>query len=223
MNGEQRYKFLITFLPGIILFIIAYMLLTTFRDFRDNFSAELWSSVGMKGNTSIYTTSEIMVSLIVLAAMASLMLIKNNQRAFMMNHLIIVIGFVLIGLSNFLFEHGMINPAVWMILVGAGLYMGYIPFNSIFFDRMLATFNYAGTVGFIMYLADAFGYLGSVSVLYIKEFIGLEIAWLQFFIISGYSISLVGSVLIISSMIYFHQKQKSKPSFAKTNEAVILS
>lgn len=223
MNGEQRYHFLNTFLPGIILFIIAYMLLTTFRDFRDNFSAELWQSAGITNNTSIYTTSEIIVSLIVLATMGSLILIKNNRQAFVMNHLIIIAGFMLIGFSNLLFEKQFINAASWMILVGTGLYMGYIPFNSIFFDRMLATFKYTGTVGFIMYLADAFGYLGSVSVLYIKEFVGVEISWLSFFIQSGYFISIAGAALITASMIYFQQKHKSTESFAGKNEKMVTT
>lgn len=210
MNGEQRHQFLTHFLPGIILFIIAYMLLTTFRDFRDNFSAELWMATGIKNASMVYTTSEIVVSFIVLICMASLMLIKNNHQAFMMNHLIIISGFLLIGVANYLFENSSLSATHWMILVGAGLYMGYIPFNSIFFDRMLSTYKYTGTVGFIMYLADAFGYLGSVCVLYIKEFAGVTAGWLTFFLQSGYLISVSGSILITASMIYFFFKYQNQ-------------
>jgi hypothetical protein len=215
MNGTQRTQFIFTFLPGIILFIIAYMLLTTFRDFRDNFAAEIWTSVGITNNSAIYTTTEMAVTLAVLACMGTLILIKNNQVALMMNHLIITAGFILIGVANLLFENNSITPAQWMVILGTGLYMGYIPFNSIFFDRMLATFNYTGTVGFIMYLADAFGYLGSISVLYIKEFTGLQVGWLNFFINSGYYISAAGTLLMVSSMIYFQlkHKQTSAPPF----------
>jgi MFS family permease len=208
MNGDQRYHFLMTFLPGIILFIIAYMLLTTFRDFRDNFSVEIWTAVNDTHNASIYTTTEIAVSLLVLACMGGLILIKNNQHALMMNHVIIVSGFLLIGAANLLFENSWITASTWMVLIGTGLYMGYIPFNSIFFDRLLATFQYSGTVGFIMYLADAFGYLGSIGVLYIKEFIGIQISWLTFFMQSGYFISMCGTLLMTASMVYFYQKEK---------------
>lgn len=221
MNGEQRYHFLITFLPGIILFIIAYMLLTTFRDFRDNFSAEIWIALGVIHPSSIYATTEVLVSFFVLMCMCSLILIKNNQHALMMNHVIIIAGFLLIGIANLLFENRVIHSTTWMILIGTGLYMGYIPFNSIFFDRLLATFKYTGTVGFIMYLADAFGYLGSVSVLYIKEFAGMNIGWLSFFIQSGYFISTGGSLLILCSMIYFHQKYHRSLSFARGRKELI--
>ncbi len=223
MNGEQRYHFLFTFLPGIILFVIAYMLLTSFRDFRDNFSAEIWEAVGMTHHSSIYTTTESIVSLIILICMGSLILIKNNQLALMMNHIIILVGFLLIGGANVLFENNLISPNAWMILVGTGLYMGYIPYNSIFFDRLLASFNYTGTVAFIMYLADAFGYLGSVTVLYVKEFVGVDIGWLSFFTRSGYFIATSGGLLIFCSMIYFHYKQRSYRSFAKEGDAIFTN
>ena len=127
----------------------------------------------------------------------------------MINHIIIIVGLMLIGIANFLFEQSMINASIWMMLIGTGLYMGYVPFNSIFFDRLLAAFRYAGTVGFIMYVSDSFGYLGSVGVLLFKEFGNAELSWLEFFISSGYILSIAGSVLIVLSLVYFILKYKT--------------
>jgi MFS family permease len=208
MDKDERKQFAKTFLPGIILFVLAYVLLTAFRDFRDNFSAEIWKSLGMGNNPSIYTATEIPVSIAVLICMGSLMLIKNNKLALMVNHVIIALGMILIGISNYLFESAFITAPTWMILVGLGLYLGYIPFNSIFFDRLIATFQYAGTVGFIMYVADSFGYLGSVSVLFFKEFGFAKLSWLNFFLSGGYIVSISGTLLIAGSMTYFHYKHK---------------
>jgi hypothetical protein len=209
MNAQERKDFTSTFLPGIILFVLAYVLLTSFRDFRDNFSAEIWKSLNMGNDPSIYTSTEVPVSIIVLVCMGSLMLIKNNQLALMVNHVIIALGMVLIGVANYLFQLQMIEPKTWMVLIGLGLYLGYIPFNSIFFDRLIAAFQYTGTVGFIMYVADSFGYLGSVSVLFFKEFGHANLSWLNFFISGGYIVSATGTLLITGSMIYFHYKHKS--------------
>ena len=209
MNAEDRKRFLTTFLPGIVLFVIAYMLLTAFRDFRDNFSAEIWTSLGVANDPSIYTTTEIPVSIFILICMGSTMLVKNNKLALMINHVIIIFGLLLIGAANFLFEQSIINAPVWMTLIGTGLYLGYVPFNSILFDRLLATFRYAGTVGFIMYVSDSFGYLGSVGVLFFKEFGYAKLSWLSFFISGGYIVSLIGALLIGGSMIYFHKKHKA--------------
>jgi hypothetical protein len=208
MNGEQRKQFVNTFLPGIIFFVLGYMLLTAFRDIRENFASDVWKILGYGNQPGIYTQTETPVSISVLIIMGSIMLIKNNKTALMVNHAIIMVGMVLIGISTFLFQQQLISAPLWMILIGLGLYLGYVPFNSIFFDRLIAAFQYVGTVGFIMYVADAFGYLGSIGVLLFKESGVTQQNWLQFFVTSGYYISFVGTALIGGSMIYFHFKHK---------------
>jgi hypothetical protein len=206
MDHADRKQFLGTFLPGIILFVLVYMLLTAFRDFRENFSSDVWKTLGYGDSPSIFTRTETPVSLAVLVIMGSMMLIKNNKHALMVNHLIIMAGMILIGVSTLLFENKSIGAPIWMILIGTGLYMGYVPFNSIFFDRLIASFRYVGTVGFIMYVADAFGYVGSVGVLFFKEFTASEMSYIEMFISGGYLISIAGSLLILASMWYFHVK-----------------
>jgi MFS family permease len=208
MNRSVRIDFTKTFLPGIILFVLGYLLLTTFRDFRENFSAEVWKSLQYDNIPSIYSRTEVPVSILVLLIMGSIMFIRDNKTALMINHVIIALGMILIGLSTFLFQNESITPVTWMTLIGLGLYMGYVPFNSMFFDRLIATFRYVGTVGFIMYVADSFGYLGSISVLFFKEFAYAEMSWLTAFINAGYIISISGTILILSSMYYFHRKYK---------------
>ncbi len=71
--------------------------------FRDNFANEIWSELGYKDQASIFTQTEVPVSLIVLLCMGSLILVKNNIRAFMINHYIIIAGYVLAFISTLLF------------------------------------------------------------------------------------------------------------------------
>lgn len=209
MNADDRKRFVTTFLPGIILFVMAYMLLTTFREFRENFASDVWKVLGYGSSPGIYTQTETPITFIVLIIIASLMVIKNNKTAFMVNHIIILIGMLLIGMGTILFERSVIGAPLWMITIGTGLYLGYVPFNSVFFDRMIATFRFGGTVGFIMYVADSFGYLGSIAVLFFKEFSSVQLSWLDFFVGAGYVISVSGSILIVGSMTYFHLKSRS--------------
>lgn len=209
MSGADRRKFIVTFAPGLLLLILAYMLLTAFRDFRDNFSAEVWEALGTINTPEVFISTEIPIAIIVLASMGCLMFIKNNTVALMINHLVVILGMVMIGVSTFLFEQQFINPSHWMILIGLGLYLAYVPFNSIFFERLIAAFQYVGTVGFVMYLADSFGYLGSIGVLFFKEFGFAKLSWLDFFISSGYSVSIIGSILVLGSLLYFNKKHAS--------------
>lgn len=88
--------------------------------------------------------------------------------------------------------------------------MVYIPFNSILFDRFIATFRFSGNVGFLIYLADSFGYLGSVGVLLTKSIFRIQTDWLQFYthlvLIAG-GIGIVGTTI---SIIYFIRKYKQR-------------
>jgi len=209
MTGQERVKYTLTFAPGLVLLVLTYMLLTAFRDFRDNFSSEIWQSLGYGDKPGIFTFTESIVAVTVLVVIGSLMVIKSNFKAMVINHLIVLIGMITVGLSTLAYEHKLISAPTWMILIGMGLYFGYIQFNSIFFDRLIATFRYVSTVGFLIYLADSFGYLGSVGVLLFKEFGNAELSWLEFFISSGYILSIAGSVLIVLSLIYFILKYRT--------------
>jgi hypothetical protein len=90
-----------------------------------------------------------------------------------------------------------------MILAGAGLYMAYTPFNAMLFDRLIAFSGRIATAGFLIYLADASGYVGSVALLLVRNFGGFKLDWLQFFTASAYVTSVVGAVLTAVAALYF--------------------
>jgi hypothetical protein len=46
MNKVERWEFMRSFATRMVLIILTYVLLTAFRDFRDNFAAEVWGSLG---------------------------------------------------------------------------------------------------------------------------------------------------------------------------------
>ncbi|MDX1759102.1 MAG: DUF5690 family protein, partial [Arenibacter algicola] len=92
--------------------------------------------------------------------------------------------------------------------VGFGLYICYVPFNCIFFDRMIATFRIKGNAGYLIYIADAFGYLGSMGVLLYKNFGQSSLSWLNFFMASTYLIAVLGSIITLVSLFYFKRKYK---------------
>lgn len=104
-----------------------------------------------------------------------------------------------------------------MILIGTGLYISYVPFNALYFERMIATFKVQSNVGFIMYVSDAFGYLGSVLILFLKEFTGVQLSWTQFFINAVLLITSVGIAGTAIAAIYFKQKHKSIFSLSSSN------
>jgi MFS family permease len=208
MSAEQRKAFVRSFLPGIIACIFIYGFATIFRDIRDNFSADMWKEMGYLNQPAIFSKTETPITLVILALIGSMVIIKNSFKALMIAHLFIAIGFVVAGVSTYLFTKGLVAPIWWMTLVGLGLYMVYIPFNSVFFERMIAAFRFTGNVGFLIYLADSFGYLGSVSVLLSKEIFKVQLNWVQFFSNSVMILSVVGIGITVYAAWYFNAKQK---------------
>lgn len=209
MNADDRKKFIQHFLPGIIAAVFIYAFATIFRDIRDNFSADMWKEMGYLNQPAIFSKTETPITLIILVLIGSMVLIKNSFKAFMLAHVFIALGFVVAGLSTWLFSNGTIAPIWWMTLVGLGLYMVYIPFNSVFFERMIAAFRFTGNAGFLIYVADSFGYLGSVSVLLSKEIFKVQLNWVHFFSNSVMGLSVAGVIITSYSMYYFYQKQKA--------------
>ena len=129
------------------------------------------------------------------------------MRALLINHLIVLVGFVLSLGATLLYSYGYLSPFAWMATLGVGLYMGYVPFNSILFDRLIASFQHVSNAGFLIYLADSFGYIGSDAVLIAKSFFNLQHSWTSFFIQLVIILSVLGMLLMISSIYYFKQKQ----------------
>jgi len=206
MDKTQRKKIFLQFAPGLVLLTITYMLLTIFRDLRDNFAAEIWNAIGVGGNSMIFTWSELPIAFTVFIVMGSLMLIRDNRKALQMNNYIVLSGFILIGVSTLALKTGLINSVTWMILLGLGTYLGYLPFNCFMFDRLISAFGSAANAGFFIYIADSFGYLGSVGALLFKNFYNKELSWYSFLITTSYGIALIGSSLTLLTLRYFRIK-----------------
>jgi Family of unknown function (DUF5690) len=207
MQKEDRKKFIQTFLVGIVLFTISYVLLTTFREFRDNFTPEIWKQLG-RTDTQLFTQTELPIAIVVLLLMAAMRWIKNNYVAFVVIEGIMLAGGLLIGVATWLFQSEIISPFWWLTLVGMGGYFAYAMCNSLYFERMIATFKQPGTVGFLITFADYYAYLGSIFMLLYKNFFQSEVNYLHFFVHLSYVISFIYILLVFLSFFYFHEKRK---------------
>jgi MFS family permease len=208
MSTDDRHRFVRTFLPGLVACILIYCFATIFRDIRDNFSAEMWKEMGFLNKPAIFSQTETPITIFILILIGSMVMIRNSYKALMTAHGFIASGFIAAGLTTLMFLQGYLSPVWWMTAVGLGLYMVYIPFNAVFFERMIAAFRYTGNVGFLIYLADSFGYVGSVGVLFSKEVFKVQLSWVSFFSNSVMGLSVVGLLLTLFSAVYFRRKHK---------------
>ena len=206
MDAADRRKYVRTFAPGLIMLVVTYMVLTAYRDFRDNFAVEILTAIGYADSASNLAKSEVPIAFSVLFALGLLIVIRSNRKAFNVVHLFVISGVLMAGVSTFAFQMGVLNPYLWFILVGIGLYLGYVPFQCILFERLIALFKQKANAGFLIYVADATGYLASVGVLLYKNFGAAELSWLDFFVQTSYVLAIGGLVLMVFSYFYFNRK-----------------
>jgi len=206
MDSAARMRFLQRYGVGIALLVLAYVLTTAIRDFRDNFAAEIWTALGFGQAAAVFTASELPVAVLSLTVLGVIIVVRDNTKALLVIHGVVIAGLVLLGLSTLAFQAGLLSPLVWMILSGAGLYMAYVPFNAMLFDRLIAASGTVGTAGFLIYVADASGYLGSCALLLWRNFGLVRLDWLQVFTASAYGTSVLGTILMGLSALYFLRK-----------------
>ncbi|MCH9687846.1 MAG: hypothetical protein K0V04_40825 [Deltaproteobacteria bacterium] len=209
MTSVERRAFFLRFGVGLTVLTALYTFLTAYRDFRDNFAAEIWRAVGHAGKPSLFVLSELPIAVVVLLGLALLYRIADNRRAFFAVHLVMMAGTVLIGVATLLFDLGVLPALPWMILIGTGLYLAYVPYGCMLFDRLIAASGAAGTAVFMIYVTDAFGYAGSVGVLLYKELGQADLSWLAFFRGFSYVTSVVCTAAFISSAWYFGRRMRA--------------
>ena len=205
MDRQARWTFFSRHATGLSLVILGYLLLSAYRDFRDNFARELWDALGYEDAPSIMTTAEVPIAVVSLLAIGLIVRIKDNQKALWLIHGLMFAGAALTGVATLLFQAEILGPATWMICVGMGLYLGYVPINCVLFDRLIAAVGQAATAGFLIYVADASGYAGSVALMLYKNFGSPDLSWLSFFIQASYVMS-VGCMLLFGASALWFQR-----------------
>ena len=208
MNSVARKNFLKKYGFGLISLIIVYVLMTILRDVRDNFGVEIWREIGVV-DASIFTKTESLIGLVICILTALMYFVKDHKTAFMLNHCMIFTGSLLVLISTISFQNHAINSFGWSVFLGIGLYMAYVPYNGMLFDRLLAVLKEKGNVGFLFYLADFSGYLATVIILIYQNFGNQQISWLNFLIDLAQILPIICTISITVSFFYFNQKFNS--------------
>nr|WP_321415014.1 DUF5690 family protein [uncultured Allomuricauda sp.] len=210
MTAADRRNLVKKFMFPLLIIVLFYTFLTAFRDFRDNFARELWDSIGYEGDASVFSTSEIIIAVVVLLIIGTIFYVKDNFKALLTYHILLILGTLVLVISTIMFQAGVLDPFVWMVCTGFGLYICYVPFNCLFFDRFIATFKVKGNSGFLIYIADAFGYLGSILVLLYKNFGQAHVSWLNFFVYGTYAVAVIGIVSTLILYAHFVARRRSQ-------------
>jgi hypothetical protein len=207
MDHRQRMAFILRFLPGMALLVATYIFVTAFRDFRDNYAVDIFTELGYQyeQNRTIVSRAELLVGFGVAAVMALVYFVRDNARALMVVFGVMTAGLLLLGGGTWLHQRGQISGFTWMALAGLGSYLAYVPYNTVLFDRLIASTRTVGTAVFAIYVADSFGYVGSVSMLLTKDMWAAELSKAEFLQNFAYGLAAGGAVCLALSAVYFRR------------------
>ena len=139
MDGRERAGFVRQFLVGMILLLTLYFFLTAYRDFRDNYMPEVFDAMGYTSEPTLFSKADYPIAFGIMTVMALLNLAKNHRRGLLAVFAVMISGMLLMGVATVLKDMDKISGMWWMILIGFGAYLAYVPFGAVLFERVMAS------------------------------------------------------------------------------------
>lgn len=211
MTQKDRIQLVKQLWPGIIAISLLYLFAALLRGIRSDFAPEIWHYLGYEGVPSIYSQTEIWVTVGILVINGSLVLIKRNYLAFFISLSAIATGYLLLVIAG-LWGVNSMNSFWLIVLTGFGIYLPYLTITTSVFERLIAITRHKANIGFLMYIVDSVGYLGYNVLLIAAGFIfpnwNLPQLFFSWITILGFA----GLALSAGSWIYFTKKLSRNPT-----------
>lgn len=193
MARAERIAFFRRHAPGLVLLVLGYLALTVLRSLRGDFAPELLRALGAAVEPSLFASSEAIVGAGVLVVSATTVAVRDNRKAFACSIAIAVAGFCLCLAALGWRATGHLGGYTFLVALGLGLYVPYVIVHTTVFERLVAMTRDRGNIGYLMYLADSFGYLGYVAVLFARGVVQGSGSLLDLFLTVAWVVAIGGA------------------------------
>ncbi|KKB46689.1 hypothetical protein HMPREF1212_04185 [Parabacteroides sp. HGS0025] len=204
LNGKQRWELFKSFMPFLSMLFIANIAIVVLRDIKEDFLVNIIDVSAY--SPWLFAQIDSVVTLIILGIFGLMVLVKDNLKALSVLFGLIIAGMIVMSVVSFGQQQLRLSPVIWLFIQSLCLYIAYLTFQTIFFDRFIACFRIRGNVGFFIVTTDFLGYTGTVLVLVLKEFCNPDIDWAVFYNqFAGY-VGIFCCVTFVCSFVYLHQR-----------------
>lgn len=209
IDGNDRKNIFRRYMPILVLILVANFIIVTLRDIKEDFLVNI---IDMEGQSSwLFAKVDTIVTVIILIMFALTTFIKKNIAVLISVLSVVVMANITMAYISVNHQELNLSPVVWLFAQSLPLYIAYLAFQSVFFDRFIACFKIKGNVGYFISLIDFVGYVGTVTLLFTKELFNIEVNWFEAYnsmsaivgVISAISFSLV----IIFIVRYYKREQ----------------
>lgn len=204
LDGKGRVALFRKYAPILTLLFIGNFMLLVLRDIKEDFLVNI---LDMSNQSSwLFARIDTIVTFIILGIFALFAFFRSNIRALLWLMTLVIAGCLTMTYVSFHYETLNLKPVTWLFIQSLSLYIAYLTFQTIFFDRFIACFRIKGNVGFFIALIDFIGYLGTVTLLSTKEFLNIELEWFALFNHIAGIVGATCSILFIVASILIHRK-----------------
>ena len=149
------------------------------RDIKEDFLVVI---IDMSNQSSwLFAQIDSIVTLLILVMFALLTFCKNNMKALLILMSFVIVSCLVMTYVSLFHSILELSPITWLFIMSLSLYVAYLTFQTIFFDRFIACFKIKGNVGFFIAMIDFIGYTGTASILISKEIFKIETDWFLLF------------------------------------------
>ena len=198
LNGSQRIALFRQYALLLTLLISGNLFLTVLRDIKEDFVVNILDLSGQSDWLLAGVSAS--VTLIILFLFGLMVFVRKNKNALLILLTGAIISMLTMAFISANYHQLNIPPVLWLFIMGLSLYIPYLAFQTIFFDRFIAFFRISGNVGFFIYLIDSTGYAGTVVILFIKELAKPDVSWLDMFNRMGVMVGIYCAIVFIASM-----------------------
>ncbi len=161
--------------------------------------------MGVTETPAVFAQTETVVAVCVTALNALAIWISHNLTAIRATLGLMCGAFAIVGASAVMQSAGLTTPFGFMVACGIGLYMPYVAFHTTVFERLIAASRHPGNLGFLMYLADALGYLGYAVVMTLRALHRSPGRVLPFFLTTMMIVAAASILGLLTALWYFHR------------------
>lgn len=226
LNGEQRKALFKKYSTILIFLFLGNLLLVILRDIKEDFLVNI---IDMSNHSSwLFAQVDSLVTIIILVLFALLTFFRNNFHVIIGLLGLVVGSCVFMSYVSYNHETLQLSTVSWLFVQSITLYISFLAFQTIFFERFIACFKVKGNVGFFVVIIDFLGYVGTVIFLLIKGILhrGTDTNWFNFyndiaFIVSGLCVVLFSAAAYLLVKEYRYSVKK-KHDLAKEVQLAVI-
>lgn len=219
LNGRQRRELFKSYMPFLSMLFVANIAIVVLRDIKEDFLVNIIDVSSY--SPWLFVRIDSIVTLIILGIFGLMVFVKDNLKALSVLFVLIMSGMVVMSVVSFGQEQFRLSPVAWLFIQSLCLYITYLTFQTIFFDRFIACFRIRGNVGFFIVTTDFLGYTGTVVVLVLKEFCNPNIDWALFYNqLAGY-VGIFCCIVFACTFVYLHQRFRRETGVTTAREETL--